>query len=179
MSVVNQHNSENLCHAQTGRTRNIDQLISNARPGTKKLERVLLEFADHYHNNPVLLPYLVRQLRQQVRKQGWACFDLAWASALVKLRTPGGAEYKLRHALKSWYGRGILYCHPKLNGWLEVCKAAPNDAFGMAVAKTKLPGDYARRLEWADGTPLTEPQPAFGRKPQSVRPQGELFEVAA
>jgi hypothetical protein len=55
-----------------------------------------------------------------------------------------------------------------------------DETLGMRVSDKKLPGDYAQRLEWSDGRPLTEAPAHLLRKPmQSVRPaQGELFEVA-
>lgn len=182
MPVVN-HKSEDLC-AQSARTRTINQLLQFATPQTPKQERVLREFSQHLHGNPALAPFLVRHLRKQVRKFGWACFDAAWCTALVELHTPGGPEFKLCAKLKAWYVRGLIYCHSELlNGDLELRVAAPDAVFGMRVSDKKLPDEYGCRLEWADGTALSEPHPAVRavRKPvQSVRPtQGKLFEVTA
>jgi len=158
--------------------RNINDLIRLATPETPQQERVLREFSEHYHNNPDLVPFLVRHARKQVRKFGWVCFDAAWCAALMELRTPGGPEFKLSAKLKAWYVRGILYCHPDLHGCLEVRTAAPDSVFGMAAAK-KLPNDYARRLTWIDGRPLTEAPAPLKKCVQSIRPaQAELFEVA-
>ncbi|HEY6444960.1 MAG TPA: hypothetical protein VIY53_00755, partial [Acidobacteriaceae bacterium] len=133
-------------------------------------ERVLREFAEHYHTNPKLVPFLVNNIQEQVHKYDWVCFDAAWSTALMELRTPGGPKFKLSAQLKAWYVRGILYCKPDLNGRLEVrTRAASNSVFGMAVAEEKLPGDYAQRLEWADGSPLTEPHPALRGTPVPPR----------
>lgn len=158
--------------------RTTDDIIHMARPTTAKEASVLREFSEHYHANPELVPFLVRHARKQVRKFGWVCFDAAWAAALMELRTPGGPEFKLTAKLKAWYVRAILYCNSNLNGCLEIRCAAPDSVFGTAVAQ-KLPGDYARRLEWCDGRPLTEaPAMAIKKSVQSVRPtQSELFEV--
>ncbi len=56
-----------------------------------------------------------------------------------------------------------------------------DEALGMRVSQKKLPGDYAKRLEWCDGRPLTEaPARSMKKTVQSARPaQAELFgEVA-
>jgi hypothetical protein len=187
--------SVNLNSTST-QTRSIDDLIRFAEPQTQEEDRVLREFAEHHHTNPKLMPFLVSNIRRQVRKYDWVCFDLAWATAYMELRTPGGPEFKLSAQLKAWYVRGILYCNTDLNGCLEVrTRATCNSVFGMAVANQKLDGDYAQRLVWDDGSSLTEPHPALRsttlppRKPvQSVSTsalapqdgvQGGLFEEVA
>lgn len=155
---VNSNSTLNL----TSQNRSIEDLIRVAEPQTLQQQRVLREFAEHYNNNPKLVPFLVNNIREQVHEFNWVCFDVAWGIALLKLRTPGGPEFKLSAQLKAWYVRGILYCNPDLNGCLEVrTRAASNSVFGMAVSEEKLPDDYAQRLEWADGSPLTEPHPAL------------------
>jgi hypothetical protein len=159
--------------------RTTDDLIRMATPTTAKEVSVLREFSEHCHANPELFPFLERHARAQIRKFGWVCFDAAWAGALMELRIPGGPEFKLTAKLKAWYVRAILYSNSDLNGWLEIRRAAPDSVFGMAVAK-KLPGDYAGRLEWRDGRPLTDaPTQVVKKAARSVRPaQAELFEVA-
>jgi hypothetical protein len=75
-------------------------------------------------------------------------------------------------------GRALLYLYPDLTGKVQLNSRPLDEALGMRVSDKKLPGDYARRLEWCDGTPLTQPPP-FVRSVRPVRPiQGELFEVA-
>lgn len=157
--------------------RSVDDLIRIGNPTTKEEARVLRGFSEHYHTNPALLPFLVRHARKQVRRFGWVCFDAAWAAALMELRTPGGPDFKLPAKLKSWYVRGILYCHPDLNGCLGIHTAAPDSVFGMAVAK-KQPGDYFPRLQWADGRPITAP-PILKPVSVPVSAQGKLFTEAA
>ena len=76
-------------------------------------------------------------------------------------------------------GRALLYVHPDLTGMVQLNSLPLDEALGMRVSQKKLPGDYARRLEWCDGRPLTEAPPALKKPVQSVRPaQGELFEDA-
>ena len=158
-----------VLHATT-----IDNLIRFAK--STKHDKALLEFREHYDANPELVPFLVRQLRKQIRKFGWGCFDLAWAVAFMELDTPGGPEFKLCARLKTWYNRGILCTHPRLmNGRLEVHKAAPDEAFGLSICETKLPDEYGRRLQWADGSPLTKLHPALRA---GVKPVQALKEAA-
>jgi hypothetical protein len=165
-------------NSNSTQNRSIDDLIRFAESQTPEQERVLREFAEHYHTNPKLVPFLVGNIREQVRKYDWVCFDVAWGIALLELRTPGGPQFKLSAQLKAWYVRGILYCNPDLNGCLEVrTRAASNNVFGMAVSEEKLPGDYAQRLEWADGSPLTEPHPALRGTP--VAPRKPVQSVSA
>ena len=77
-------------------------------------------------------------------------------------------------------GRALLYAHPDLNGMVQLNSVPLDEALGMRVSEKKLPGDYARRLEWRDGRPLTEaPTQGMKKTVQSVRPaQAGLFEVA-
>ena len=158
----------------------IENLIRFAT--STKHDRALREFSEHYRCNPELVPFLVRHAKKQIRKFGWVCFDLAWAAALMELPIPGGPDFKLCARLKAWYVRAILYSHPRLNGRFELRKAAPDEAFGMSICETKSPDDYGRRLQWADGSPLSKLHPALraGVKPvRSVQAQGELFTEAA
>jgi hypothetical protein len=162
----------------------IDTLIRFAK--STKHDKALREFSEHYHSNPELVPFLVRHARKQIRKFGWVCFDLAWAAALMELPTPGGPDFKLRARLKSWYVRGIICCHPTLNGRFELHTAAPDEPFGLSICETKSPEDYGRRLQWADGSPLSKPHPALragaGVKPAppvSALPQCEMSKEVA
>ena len=77
-------------------------------------------------------------------------------------------------------GRALLYTHPDLTGMVQLNSLPLDEALGMRVSEKKLPGDYARRLEWCDGRALTEqPTRSLKKTVQSVRPeQGDLFEVA-
>lgn len=157
--------------------RTVDDLIRLAKP--TKHDKALREFSQHYHGNPDLMPFLVRHARKQIRKFGGVCFDLAWAAALMELPTPGGPDYKLCARLKAWYVRAMIYAHPELNGCFGLRKAAPDEAFGMSICETKSPNDYGRRLQWADGSPLTESPEPMKKTVQPVRPtQAGLFEVA-
>lgn len=172
---MTQPKSQSITHATT-----IDALIRLAK--STKHDKALREFSEHYHNNPELVPFLVRHARKQIRKFGWVCFDLAWAAALMELPTPGGPDFKLCARLKAWYVRGIICQHPRLlNGRFELRKAAPDEAFGMSICDTKSPDDYGRRLQWADGSPLSKLHPALraGLPVQSAQAQGELFKEVA
>jgi hypothetical protein len=159
--------------------RSANDLIRIAQTTTAEQRRTLREFYEHYHDNPELLPFLRARALEQIRQFGWVCFDAAWSAALMELQTPGGPKFKLPAQLKAWYVRALLYCHPDLNGWLEVRYSEPDRVFGMAIAE-KLSEDYAARVEWCDGRALEAPAIA-ALKPITIKlepAQGELFEVA-
>ena len=83
------------------------------------------------------------------------------------------------NGLAPLFARAVLYTNPDLNGMVRVVPVPLDEALGMRVSDRKLPGDYARRLEWCDGQPLESPMPTLKQNVQSIRPtQGELFEVA-
>lgn len=149
--------------------RTIDALILNARPESKKLARLLAEFSDHFHDNPELVPYLIRQCHQQVSSDGWICFDLAFANALVHLQTPGGPGFKLPAQLKSLYVRSIIRCCPELNGCFEVRVSKADEILATKIETKKFCGEYGRRIIWPDEPTL----------PAVTQPnQGEMFEVS-
>ena len=59
------------------------------------------------------------------------------------------------HALP-FYARAITILHPEFNGRAEFRKAEADEIFGTQVEPIpkKRPKNYARRLQWADGTSL-------------------------
>jgi hypothetical protein len=146
-----------------------DQLILNAQPFTPKESQLTATFDRHFHDNPVAVPYFIGQSKTQIRTAGWYSFDLSYAYALVHLHIPGGPEYKLPHQIKSWYARTCILCCPELNGKCELRRSSMDKVFGLRVADTTLPGDYGRRLEWFDGSPLSSPQPTFCRAQDEVQ----------
>jgi len=86
------------------------------------------------------------------------------------------------NALAPFAARAVLYLHPELNGLVQIATSEADEIFGTQPAPVKLPGDYARRLQWADGRPLTEPPVAWSRRKPvlSERPrQQELFREVA
>jgi hypothetical protein len=128
----------------------IDALIRSARPTDNNLKRRLREFDEHYHNNPLVEPYLTKHCRHQAKMKGWICFDAAWADCLRNLKTPGGKDHKLPAQLKSLYVRAIIAAHPELDSFFEVHFCNADRILGSKIAAKKLPGEYGRRVVWPD-----------------------------
>jgi hypothetical protein len=152
----------------------IDDLIRMAHRTTAQQGRMLLDFSQLVHDHPALLEQLAERLYSRLETNNRAA---SVKEVFERLRWD--IHVSMRNGLSPLMARALLYLHPDLNGMVQLVPLPLDEALGMRVSLRKLPGDYAKRLQWADGSPLSEPQPTFGVKPvQSVRPQGELFEVA-
>lgn len=156
--------------------RSIDDLITLATPQTPKQERLLLGFSQLTHDNPGLFERVAELVFSRLATNNRAAsVREAWERARWDSHT------SMSNDLVPLMGRALLYVHPDLNGMVKLNTRPLDEVLGMRVSQKKLPGDYARRLEWCDGRPLTE-APAISPKKtvQSVRPaQAELFgEVA-
>jgi hypothetical protein len=162
------------CTPQTTEgVRTPDDIIRKAKPTTEKQERVLLDFSHLAHHHPEVVPRLAELVSSRLGDNRAAsvheCFErLRWD---LHLHMPNG--------LAPLLARAVLYSHPELNGMVRLVPVPLDEALGMRVSERKLPGDYARRLEWYDGRPLEASMPILKKNVKSVRPtQGELFEVA-
>jgi hypothetical protein len=151
-----------------------DDIISNAQPTTISQERLLRDFSQLTHDHTEVIPRLAElvcfRLEDNRAASVHECFErLRW-----------DMHWHMPNALAPLLARVLLYLHPELNGMVKLTSRPIDIMLGMHVSSTKLPGDYARRLEWIDGRPLTEAPPLAQKKPvQLVRPaQGALFEVA-
>jgi len=184
-----QHRSvNNPIHVPT----TIEQLILRANPTTPEDESIFRDFVQHFRLNPELAPFLLRQFKRMRRKFGRVVFDWAWNAAQLELDTLTPQRSKatladigeverededadqevslvLPSALKSFYCRAMLVCHPEFIGLLRVKYTAADRVLGLMLAPRKERGDYGRRLLWADGTPIKRQRKAQPRKPvQSV-----------
>jgi hypothetical protein len=170
----------------------IEQLIERANPTTPEDESTFREFVQHFRHNPELPPFLLRQFKRMRRKFGRVVFDWAWNAAQLELDTLSPQRSKatladigeverrdedadqevslvLPAALKSFYCRAMLLCHPEFIGLLRVKYTAADRVFGLTLAPRKQRGDHGRRLLWEDGTPIKRQRKAQPRKPvQSV-----------
>lgn len=169
------HSFENgLCNPRTPEgVRTPDGLIRNAKPATKKEGRLVLDLSQLMQDRPEVVPRLAELVYSRLGDNRAAsvheCFErLRWD---MRWHMPNG--------LAPLLARVVLYTHPDLNGMVRVVPVPLDEALGMRVSDRKLPGDYARRLEWYDGQPLEAPMPTLNKNVQSIQPaQGELFEVA-
>ena len=153
--------------------RSINGFITLATPQTLKQERSLLVFSQLTHDHTELIPRLAELVYSRLEDNRAAsvheCFEhVRWEM-----------HVHMPNSLAPLLARAVLYIHPDLNGMVRVVPVPLDGALGMRVSLKKLPGDYARRLEWCDGRPLTEAPPPPKKIVQSVQPaQRALFGVA-
>jgi hypothetical protein len=153
--------------------RTTNDIIRMAQPTTAKQAQLLLDFSQLMHDHPGLFEQLAELVYSRLATGSRAA---SVREAFERLRWD--IHIRMSNDLVTLMGRALLYVHPDLTGMVKLNSRPIDAALGMRVSPKKLPGDYARRLEWYDGRPLTE-APALKKTVQSVRPnQGELFEVA-
>jgi hypothetical protein len=155
--------------------RSVDDLLCLAQPTTAKQARLLLDLSQLIHDHPEFFSELTELMRSQ-RSNGNRAASVR--RSFEELRWE--RHWSMRNALVPLISRVLLYLNCDLNGMVELISRPLDDMLGMRVSDRKLSGDYARRLEWCDGRPLTEaPTPTLKKAVEAVRPsQGELFEVA-
>lgn len=175
-SPVTLRSSEtSLCTPRTPECpRTTEDLIRNAQPTTKQQERLLIDFSQLIHEHPEVIPTLAELVYSRLGSNRAASVHECFERARWDMR------WHMPNSLAPLLARAVLYIHPDLSGMVRVVPVPLDEALGMRVSEKKLPGDYARRLEWCDGRPLCEaPAPIQKKTVQPVRPaQGELFEVA-
>jgi hypothetical protein len=158
-------------------SRTIAGLIQLANPQTAEDERLLRRLSQLTHDHPELIEQLAEMVCSRLETNNRAA---SVREAFERLRWD--IHIRMSNDLVPLMARALLYVHPDLNGMVQLISLPLDEALGMRVSDKKLPGEYARRLEWADGTPLSEPHAALGgRKPvqaQAVPTQGKLFKGA-
>ena len=119
----------------------------------------LREFHALHRAHPELLDFLVVEIRLRIAR-GLPAFSYhsLWHYARWKLELEKGPcdTFMMDDHAASFYARAITILHPEFNGRAEYRPAAADDIFGLQIAEEKQPEDYARRLEWADGTALED-----------------------
>lgn len=138
--------------------RSTDDLICFADPTDAKQARLLLLFSQLTHDHPQLFEQLVELVRSRLVDNRAASVH----EAFERLRWT--IHRHMTNDVAPLMARAVLYVHPDLNGMVKLVPIALDAALGMRVAQKKLPGDYARRLEWIDGRPLTEQPPVLPAK---------------
>jgi hypothetical protein len=172
--VTLRSSEKTLCNSRTPESPRVpDDIIRNAQPTTISQERLLRDFSQLTHDHTEVIPRLAELVYSRLEDNRAAsvheCFErLRW-----------DMHWHMLNGLAPLLARVLLYVHPELNGKVKLTSRPIDIMLGMHVSSKKLPGDYARRLEWCDGQALEAPMPTLKKTMQSVRPaQGELFEVA-
>jgi hypothetical protein len=122
----------------------------------------MLDLSHLIHTHPEFFPDLTELMRSQLGSGNRAASvrrhfeELRWER-----------HWSMRNALVPLIGRTLLYVNCDMNGMVQLNPVPLDAALGMRVSDKKLPGDYARRLEWCDGRPLTETPTPTLKKPYS------------
>jgi hypothetical protein len=142
----------------------IDDLLarSQPRPRTRAQNKLLRMFREHAS----AYPELIQQLRSAVEARlGTNNSAASFREACEHVRWD--TRTHIPNVLVPWYARATVFHYPHLNGTIEFGVSVADGVLGTWIAPGKLPGDYARRLQWGDGIDA----------PQSGPPtQGELFD---
>jgi hypothetical protein len=138
--------------------------------------RDLRDFQQFHARHPEVLEFLLEAIKERTARgfTAYSCGNL-WEYARWKLDIQKGPQdtFKLNDKLEPFYARAIVITHPEYNGMQEFRKAKADRVFGVQLEPVpkKRPKNYARRLQWADGTALTslppkKPASAVGTKPE-------------
>jgi hypothetical protein len=121
--------------------------------------RDLRAFHEFHKKNPELLDFLVEEIQLRLDR-GFRAFShrSLWEYSRWKLeveRGPGDTFLMNDHCT-AFYSRAITILHPEFNGRAEFRQSKADIVFGTRIEPVPdaRPKNYARRLEWADGTPI-------------------------
>jgi hypothetical protein len=132
----------------------IDELVARSKDCPE-----LRAFHEFHKAHPEVLDFLVREIQLR-RSKGLDVFShrSLWEYTRGKLRLGHrpGHKYLMNDHIGVLYSRAIMILHPEFNGHCEFRKAEADEIFGTAIERLpqKRPKNYARRLQWADGTSL-------------------------
>lgn len=133
-----------------------EEVIAHAGKPHPMLPR-LLRFN---RQNPAVLHFIVSELlATQANGRSRASFGSLWhycRGVLTETSRPEGESYTMPQNLCSWYSRIVVVMLPEFNGYCELGKSAADDVFGLCLEGGKMPRGKIRRLQWADGTELTD-----------------------
>src|ERR1035441_10016267 len=132
----------------------IDELVSRS-----KNHRELRAFHEFHKNHPEVLDFLAAEIQLRI-DHGFDAFSYhsLWQYARWKLemqRGPG-ATFMMNDHAAPFYARAITILHPEFNGRAEFRKSKADAVFGTRLEPVpeRRPKNYARRLQWADGTAI-------------------------
>jgi hypothetical protein len=107
------------------------------------------------------LDFLVQEIELRL-KRGFAAFSYnsLWEYARWKLDMEKGPAdtFLLNDHDAPFYARAITILYPEFNGRAEFRTAKADEVFGLRIeaVPTNRPKNYARKLEWIDGTALED-----------------------
>ncbi len=141
----------------------IGELVSRA---VKPRHRELRAFYRFHKQHPEVLDFLCEEIQLRLDRFTAFSYHSLWQYARWKLEFEKGPgdTFKMNDHCAPFFARAIVILHPEFNGRSEFRKSKADAIFGTRLEP--LPKDrpkhYARRLQWADGTPLVS-----GWRPQT------------
>ncbi|MGA2990562.1 MAG: hypothetical protein ABSD88_08805 [Candidatus Korobacteraceae bacterium] len=132
----------------------IDELIARSKKHPE-----LQAFHEFHKAHPELLDFLVEEIQLRI-DHGFAAFAYRslWEYARWKLEMQAGPgdTFLMNDHAASFYARAITILHPEFNGRAEFRQSKADAIFGTRIEPIpkKRPKNYARRLQWADGTAI-------------------------
>jgi hypothetical protein len=152
----------------------IDELVARSRDC-----RELRAFHEFHKAHPEVLDFLVYEIQLRI-DHGFSAFSYhsLWEYCRWKLELEKGpgVTFQMNDHAAPFYARAITILHHEFNGRAEFRQSKADLIFGTRVEPVpeKRPKNYARRLQWADGTPIESgwrlsnphvPNQAANRKP--------------
>jgi hypothetical protein len=131
----------------------IDELVARSQS-----HRELRAFHQFHKAHPEVLDFLVQEIRLRLDRFDAFSYHSLWQYARWKLefeKGPGDTFLMNDHAAP-FYARAVTILHPEFNGRAEFRKSKADEIFGLRIEAVpdKRPKNYARRLQWADGTAI-------------------------
>jgi len=133
----------------------IDELVARSKD-----HRELRAFHEFHRRHPEVLDFLVQEIRLRLSRFDAFSYHSLWQYARWKLeleKGPGDTFLMNDHAAP-FYARSITVLHPEFNGRAEFRKSKADAILGLRIEPVpdKRPKNYARRLQWADGTAIED-----------------------
>jgi hypothetical protein len=134
----------------------IDELVARS-----KNHRELRAFHELHKAYPEILDFLVQEIQLRIDR-GLEAFSYPslWDYARWKLELEAGPSvtFKMNDHASPFYARAITILHPEFNGRAEFRHSMADVVFGTRLEPIpkKRPKNYARRLQWADGTAIEQ-----------------------
>lgn len=133
----------------------VDELVARSQNHPE-----LRAFHDFHKQHPEVLDFLVQEIRLRLDRFDAFSYHSLWQYARWKLemeKGPGDTFLMNDHAAP-FYARAITILYPEFNGRAEFRKSKADAIFGTRIEPVpdKRPKNYARRLQWADGTAIED-----------------------
>jgi hypothetical protein len=144
----------------------IDELVARSK-GCPELHwllgrwRVFVAFHKFHRAHPEVLDFIVGEIQLRMAK-GFFVFShrslWEYTRGKLYLEHGPGKGFLMNDHIGVLYSRVIAILHPEFNRHCEFRKAPADEIFGTEIEPMpkKRSKNYARRLQWTDGTPLEQ-----------------------